>query len=80
MEQEKIKAVLEYLTKQWNEHQKSLPKTSTLKQNQAAASAADDDDHHEEQNENKIQILHFDQPGDLKGRQSSSSKEIHSPV
>ena len=63
MEQDKIKAVFEYLTKQWNEQQKSAPKSTEDKPNKQQ----EEEDHDQQ---NKIQILHFDQPGDLKGRQS----------
>lgn len=64
MEQDKIKAVLEYLSKQWNEQQKSISiisknfeeKQESIKKNQ--------------ENQTKIEILHFDQPGELKGKQS----------
>lgn len=66
MEQDKIKAVLEYLTKQWNELQKSTPKST---EDKTQKSNEDEDDQQEQQNQ--MQILHFDQPGDLKGRQSS---------
>ena len=62
MEQDKIKAVLEYLGKQWNEQQKNLSKSSQNK--------SKDQQQEEEEIENKIEVLHFDQPGDLKGKQS----------
>ncbi len=62
MEQDKIKPVLEYLAKQWNEQQKTTTTTSKpLPQKQQQQ---------DQQIQDKIQILHFDQPGDLKGRQS----------
>jgi hypothetical protein len=65
MEQDKIKPVLEYLTKQWNEQQKTAPVKSIPQKQQQQQ---------EKQNEqiiqDKIEILHFDQSDDLKGRQS----------
>ncbi|CAF3832853.1 unnamed protein product, partial [Rotaria sordida] len=64
MEQDKIKAVLEYLAKQWNEQQKSISTTSkSFPQKQQEQLKLNEDI------QDKIEILHFDQPGDLKGRQ-----------
>ncbi|CAF3921600.1 unnamed protein product [Adineta steineri] len=67
MEQDKLKPVLEYLAKQWNEQQKSTTskpaqKKQPQQQQQQQAEAT-------EQVQNKIEVLHFDQEGDLKGRQ-----------
>jgi Leucine-rich repeat (LRR) protein len=65
MEQDKIKPVLEYLAKQWNDQQKTAPTTEkpvVQKQQQKTKES--------EQIQDKIEILHFDQPGELKGRQS----------
>jgi hypothetical protein len=64
MEQDKIKPVLEYLAKQWNEQQKSTSTTSKpVQQKQQQVKDV-------QQIQDKIEVLHFDQPGDLKGRQS----------
>jgi len=68
MEQEKIKPVLEYLAKQWNEQQKSTSTTSKpVPQKQQHQQQQGKQN---EQIQDKIEVLHFDQPGDLKGRQS----------
>ncbi|CAF3341985.1 unnamed protein product, partial [Rotaria sp. Silwood2] len=69
MEQDKIKAVLEYLSKQWNELEKS---TSNLSKTLPQQQQQQQQQQHIKQNEqiqDKIQILHIDQQGDLKGRQ-----------
>ncbi|UJR11692.1 hypothetical protein I4U23_015873 [Adineta vaga] len=65
MEQDKIKPVLEYLAKQWNEQQKSSSTTAkpTSQQKQQQGKQA------EQIVQDKIEILHFDQSEDLKGRQ-----------
>lgn len=63
MEQDKIKAVLEYLIKQWNEEQKSHS-------NKVKFNEEEKQDESNEESKDKIEILHFDQPGELKGRQS----------
>jgi hypothetical protein len=64
MEQDKIKPVLEYLAKQWTEQQKSTSTTSKpVQQKQQQVKDV-------QQIQDKIEVLHFDQPGDLKGRQS----------
>ena len=68
IEQEKIKAVLEYLSKQWTEQQKSS--TSASKRSQDNQRPEQDTDQTNQDLINKIEILHLDQPGDLKGRQS----------
>jgi hypothetical protein len=65
MEQDKIKAVLEYLTKQWNEQQKTAPTTMTIK-----PVAKKQQEKQNEQIQDKIEVLHFDQSDDLKGKQS----------
>ncbi len=67
MEQEKIKPVLEYLAKQWNEQQKS---TSTTSKPVPQKQQQQQQGQQNEQIQDKIEVLHFDQPGDLKGRQS----------
>lgn len=69
MEQDKIKPVIEYLAKQWTEQQKTTTsksvaqKPSQQQQQQQQAKQP-------EQVQDKIEVLHFDQPGELKGRQS----------
>jgi hypothetical protein len=68
MEQDKIKPVLEYLAKQWNEQQKTVTTTTTT--TTAKPVTKKQQVKEEEQIQDKIEILHFDQPGDLKGRQS----------
>ena len=67
MEQDKIKPVLEYLAKQWSEQQKSTSTTSkpVLQKQQQQQQAKQN-----EQIQDKVEVLHFDQPGDIKGRQS----------
>ncbi|CAM4950946.1 unnamed protein product [Rotaria socialis] len=65
MEQDKFKAVLEYLAKQWNEQQKSITTTTTTTSKSLPAKQQELN----EEYQNKIEILHYDQPGDLKGRQ-----------
>ncbi len=67
MEQDKIKPVLEYLAKQWNEQKKTVTTTTTTT---AKPVTKKQQVKEEEQIQDKIEILHFDQPGDLKGRQS----------
>ena len=66
MEQDKIKPVLEYLAKQWTEQHKSSASTTAKptqsKQQQQAKQNVEIQD--------KIEILHFDHTGNLKGRQS----------
>ncbi|CAF3572085.1 unnamed protein product [Rotaria sp. Silwood1] len=71
MEQDKIKAVLEYLSKQWQDQQKLISSTTTktkthiIKQQQEQQGEIKSN----ENIQDKIEILHFDQPGDLKGKQ-----------
>ncbi len=65
MEQDKIKPVLEYLAKQWTEQQKSTSTTSKPVQQKQQQHVKE-----VQQIQDKIEILHFDQPGELKGRQS----------
>jgi len=72
MEQDKIKPVLEYLAKQWNEQQKTTTATTTT----AKPVAQKQKPKENEQVQDKIEILHFDQPGDLKGRQSLFSLDF----
>ncbi len=64
MEQDKIKPVLEYLSKQWVEQQKASPSKPVVPKQQPKEKQA------EQQIQDKIEILHFDQSDDLKGRQS----------
>lgn len=61
MEQDKLKAVLEYLTKQFQEQQKTSP-TKPIQSKQPT--------HNQQQANNKIQISHFDQSQPFKGRLS----------
>lgn len=67
MEQDKIKAVLEYLTKQWNEQQKTNSSHSKLSQDKQKKQETNQEN---QELVNKIEILHIDQPGELKGKQS----------
>jgi hypothetical protein len=64
MEQDKIKPVLEYLAKQRNEQQKSSSTTAK------PIPQAKQQTKQNVEIQDKIEILHFDQAGDLKGRQS----------
>lgn len=68
MEQDKLKPVLEYLSKQWNEQQKTTTATTTISKSVTSKSTAQPKKTEEIQD--KIEILHFDQPGEFKGRQS----------
>ena len=62
MEQQKLKAVLEYLAKHWHEQHKSTSTTAKSVQMKSNQERKQSEQVHE-----KIETLHFDQPGELKG-------------
>jgi formate dehydrogenase maturation protein FdhE len=64
IQQDKLKAVLEYAAKQWEEQQKSASTTAKPAQSKKAKERKKS-----EQVKDKIKILHFDSSGDFKGRQ-----------
>jgi len=67
MEQDKLKAVLEYLTKQFQEQQKTSPTKSIQSKQQTNNNQQQQEINH------KIQISHFDQSQPFKGRLSEIS-------
>ena len=64
IEQDKLKAVLEYVAKQWDEQQKLASTTA-----KPAQSKKVEERKKTEQVKDKIEILHFDSSWDLKGRE-----------
>lgn len=65
MEQDKLKAVLEYLTKQFQEQQKTSPTKSIQSKQQT-----NNQQKQQQQVNHKIEISHFDQSQPFKGRLS----------
>lgn len=68
MEQDKFKAVLEYLTKQFHEQQKSLSPNKSTQSKQLTNNNQQQQQQQQKIN-HKIEISHFDQNQPLKGRQ-----------
>lgn len=65
IEQDKVKALLEYLTRQFNEQAKTSTAAPTPPLSKGTASK----DNVDQTTKDLIRVLHFDQPGELKGKQ-----------